>query len=92
MTKSYREDCLDRKRVREGIIEPRPVSGKSDKPKPVVMQFRFRPNSALGMFRTDRPWRKAGTYRDMDTALNTRAKQARKHPYFEYRLKPEDEA
>lgn len=94
MSQSYKEQSLARKRVREGIIEPRPQGHKSDKPKPVIVQFRFCPDSAIGkMFPKDkRPWRKAGTYRDMDTALATMAKQAHKHPYFEYRIKPEDGA
>ncbi len=91
MTKSYREDCLDRKRVREDIVEPRPVNGKSGKDKPVIVQFRWRKNEPFGRILKS-TWRKAGSYRDMDTALATMGKQAAKHPYFEYRLKPEDEA
>lgn len=92
MSQSYKEQSQARKRVREGIIEPHPHGHKSDKPAPIIVQFRWRAGERMGKIFSERQkWRKAGAYRDMDTALDTIKLQTRKHPYFEYRIKPEDE-
>lgn len=93
MSQSYREDCLDRKRVREGITEPRPANGKRKKAKPVVVQYRYREGSGIAkLFPRSTSWSKHGQYATVDIANEVIEKQTKKHPDNEFRIKPKDGA
>lgn len=81
----YRESCIERQAVRRGIVEPRPVGGKRRQDKPVVVECRY-PVSGLPMLRG---WWKFGSYATTEIAEQTMARQRRKHPSAEYRIRPQ---
>lgn len=81
---AYRESSNAAKAVRRGIVEPRPVGGKKRQDKPVIVESRW-PGSPIKVWRE---WRKSASYADLATAEAAMANQQRKHPRFEYRIKP----
>lgn len=93
MTKSYKEQSQDRKRVREGITEPRQPSGKKRIAQPVIVQSRLLPTSWFAKWIpewTDK-WRKHGEYRNEAMANRVMEQLKRKDPDYEYRIKPKDD-
>lgn len=92
MSQSYREDCLERKRVREGITESRQVNKQPKKDRPVVLQYRWREGSMIATtFPASTKWTKHRSYATEKIANAVMAKLAEKNPDNEYRIKPEDD-
>lgn len=90
---TYREGCLERKRVREGITESRQVNKQPKKNKPVVLQYRWREGSMIATaFPGSTKWTKHRSYATEAIASGVMAKLAEKNPDNEYRIKPKDEA
>ena len=81
---SYREASNNAKAARLGIVEQRPVGTKSRRDRPFVVECRF-PK------REDKFW-KWGSYRTESEAQRVIDTQARKLPFYEFRMKPEAES
>ena len=75
----YREGCVYAKKVKAGIVEPKPVNGKSKRPTPVVLYSFYH-------FKWSREdpgeWVKRGEYRDEKTALKAAANFAHKYRFM----------
>lgn len=81
---TYREQGLQAKAVRVGIVDARPAAGKNRRPRPVIVQSRFNPKQLA-----DKPWsKKWGSYRNLAEAKAAMDQAQRKHPWIEYRIKP----
>ena len=94
MSTTYREDCLKAKAAKAGIIEQRPVRGKSGKPRPVVLEFRTIPGHPLGSISGHKNrWLKWKAYRTEAEAQNAAEVQRRKHStLWEFRIRGADSA
>lgn len=84
----YRDGCLKRRAVRAGLVEPRPVSGKNGKARPVVVEYRTRPGHPLERLAdAENRWRKWKAYRSEPEAVRAMDTMRRKHPnLWEFRL------
>ena len=74
----YRESCNYAKAVKAGIVDPRPVSGKSKRPTPVDL-YVF---SQFSWCKDNGRWHRYGAFRDEETARTTAAQQARKYRFY----------
>ena len=84
---SYREQGLQAKAARIGIVEQRPIGTKSTRQRPFVLECRpSNPKSERAQ-----QWRKWGKYRTEAEALRTRDIQARKLAFNEWRIKPSEQ-
>jgi len=82
---TWREQGLHAKAVRRGaVVEPRPVGGRSRRPKPVVVEARW---SIKALGQMGREWRRFGIYRDLATAEKAIADHKRKHGFYEFRYR-----
>ncbi len=72
----YREECIRRKDVQIGLVEPRPVGGKKKAgAKPYLMESYY-----------FNRWGWSGRYADLKTATQAFDNHARKHPRHGLRL------
>jgi hypothetical protein len=88
---SYREDCIEAKAVKAGIVEPRPLRGKNkSRPAPFVVEYRAVQQDRGGVWMSAAflfNWRKYGAYRTLEQAQTTMEQQARKMPFYDFRLR-----
>jgi hypothetical protein len=91
MVKSYREDCNEAKAAREGIIEQRPVSGKSKRPKSIVVEYRMSADWAqkFPAWMGGHDWKKWKSYRAVAEAEKAMSDHMRKSGLYEFRLADE---
>ena len=80
----YRESSNRAKAVRRGVVEPRPVAGKKTQAKAIVVEWRW-PDSP---FKSFRKWSKRGAYATAEVAIRALDNFKRKHPRWEFRIKP----
>ena len=91
MVKSYREDCNDAKAARRGLVDQRPIGGRSKREKPVIVEYRCTAEWANKAPWSKRDWRKFGAYRNKSEAEKVVTSQTRKDVGFrEYRIKEDD--
>lgn len=82
----------DAKNARRGVDEQPSGAGKNKREKPVVVQYRWRPDSWIGThWPKGNKWGKFGAYRDMETAEKAMADSKRKRDLYEFRIKPDKE-
>lgn len=85
----YREECIERKSVRAGIIEQKPLKTRNNKPRPFTLECRpnrYDPLRIPG----DRPkWRRWRDYRSLADAEKAIGILARKYHFYDWRHKPE---
>lgn len=80
MVRSYRDDCNQAKLAREGIVEQKPIGGKSKRAKPIIVQYRTAPDCKLfPAWMHQKKWRKWGSYRTVEEAQKVVRDQLRKH-------------
>jgi hypothetical protein len=80
---SYREQCVQAKAVRAGIIEQRSVGTKKRQTKSVVVECRY-----TGTMKGERGWRKWRSYADDETAQQAASQLNRKYTVTEFRVRP----
>jgi hypothetical protein len=86
----YRESCNLAKAKRAGIIEQRPLTPKTKKDKPVIVQSRRHKRCTLPRSLVTLEWRKWGSYRTAEEAQKVIDMQSRKHSeLWEFRIKPD---
>lgn len=84
---SYREQGLQAKAARLGIVEQRPIGSKSKRARPFVLEYRpANPKTERG-----KQWREWDAYRTEDEAKRTMDQQSRKYYFYEFRLKPSEQ-
>jgi len=89
---SYQEDCIERKSVRAGIIEQKPLKTRNGRPRPFIVEHR--PNASDVVSRLSaaksREWRRWGAYRTAEEAERAMQTLSRKYYFYEWRQKPLD--
>jgi hypothetical protein len=75
----YREGCNYAKAVKAGIVDAKPVGGKSTRPTPVTLYVFMR----WSWRKTEGSREKYGAYRDEKTALTAADNFARKYRFME---------
>jgi hypothetical protein len=73
----YREGCNYAKAVKAGIVDAKPVGGKSKRPTPITLYAEWKL-----MWRREPEWVRIGAYRDEATARTVAASKARKHNFY----------
>lgn len=92
---SYREAGNNAKAARLGIVEQRPVGTKSKRDRPFIVENRIKPDSRVAeAFKSSSwmNWGKWGSYRTEAEAQRVIDTQARKLPFYEFRMKPKEES
>jgi len=81
----YREDCVERKAVRAGIIEQKPLKSRNKRPRPFVVEHRRNENAPFFNPRKN-DWQRWGSYRTIEEARKAMETLARKYRWYEWRL------
>ena len=87
---TYKEESLRAKAVREGIVEQRSQLPKSRKPRPIVVEYRYRKTPWSAPPGEWGPWKTWGRYGKLDAAQQAMAAQLRanwRKGRYEYRVK-----
>ncbi len=80
--KSYREECIDARSAREGILDQRPIGSRNKRARPVVIESRLVNDSRDPLLKQLFPndWERHGAYRTATEADAMIAQFHHKHP------------
>lgn len=88
---SYREATIKGKAAQRGIVEQRPIGGRSKRERPVIVEHCYlkpEPGDVLqGLFKYG-VWRKWGAYRTTAEAEAMIVQQKRKYKWMDFRIRP----
>jgi hypothetical protein len=83
----YREDCIERKSVRAGIIEQKSLKTRNKRPRPFIVEC-CRHKDAPFYDSRKNPWKRWGAYRTAEEADKALQTLSRKYQFYDWRRPP----